>query len=649
MKLKKVLSLGLTGVMALSALAFTGCGSGSADGDNTFSWWITMTDGQGVYYDSYEDNPGVQWLNQQYWDAESGGLGTEESGTNIQFTFDVPISGSESDNFNTMLSTGDYSDIIDLAMASDTAPTMVEEGILMDITEYVEKYMPNYIAYLEENPDVAALVTHTDEDGNLHYYQLASIKEENEVPWGGYMYRRDWVVKYCEPSEYVWDWDSAYVQENGHPAVTPLEDAIAQNNLEGWKENPVDSFQVINDGGDDPDNNYEDNVIFPSGTDEPLTISDWEWMLEAFDKALTDRGWADNTDAYGTTVYYPGFFSLGDLVSSFGGGGGMWSKDADQNAYFNGDSDNFKAYVECLNTWYENGWLDTRFETRASDMFFSINESSIAQGMVGLFYSTTANLGDTIRVTCQNAEDAEDAYVMPCAVPINDVYGSDAQKYVEPDAFYQGTRISGRIGLTTACEEKSEEAMAALFTFFNWMYTEEGALTRSIGLSKEQLESCELENNLYEEYGLTEGAYTETVGEDGKKLFTFNYDTTGDIGGALRFMRMVIGMEYTGAGADIDYSFDKGSTKVVDQSVSAWTKYTNTADVSDFQSQFTSEQNDVYTDTQQVVYDYMCQHVPALLKEGLDGWDAYVSGVDALNPGQLTEVYQQVSDALYGD
>ena len=147
----------------------------NAGAENSFSWWIYSTDGGGTYYDAYEDNPAVQWLNQQYWDTENGGLGDEDSGTNIQFTFTAPISGSESDNFNTMLSTGEYTDIIDLAVSSDSASTLVSEGILMDITEYVEKDMPNYVAYLEENPEIKAQVTSTDEDGNTHYYQIASI------------------------------------------------------------------------------------------------------------------------------------------------------------------------------------------------------------------------------------------------------------------------------------------------------------------------------------------------------------------------------------------------------------------------------------------------------------------------------------------
>ena len=647
MKMKRVLSVGLVGAMALSTLALTGCGSNSSDGgDNTVSWWITMTDGNGVYYDDYEDNPAVEWLNQQYWDTENGGLGTKEDGTPLKFTFQVPISGSETDNFNTMMSTGEYTDIIDLAMSTDTAATMVDEGTLLDITDYVEKYMPHYIEYLDKNPEQKALLTHEDENGDTRYYEIGAIKEENDVPWGGYMYRRDWLVEYAQPTAYVWDWDSDYVKENGHPAVTPLEEAQASGNMEGWKANEVTEF--TSSEGEDPKNDYTDNVIFPSGTSDPLTISDWEWMLDAFKKAIDDKGFSGNTDAYCTTVYYPGFFAMGDLVSSFGGGTGAWSKDADQNVYFSGTSDNFKTYLECLNTWYNNGWMDTRFETRASDMFFSINQTGTAQGQVGLFYGTTASLGDAIRVTCADSGDQQKAYVMPCAVPINDKYGTDEQKYKEPDAFYQGSRIAGRIGITSALEDKSEETIAALFTFLDWMYTREGALIRSIGLSQEQIDSVTLENNLYEEYGVEGGAYDVSENEEGKTVYTFHYDTSGDLGNALNIKRMVVGAELTGAGADIDYVFDKGESKVQQQATEQWTKYTSTGGMMDYNNQFTTEQNDIYSDINQSVNDYMNQNTPNLIKNGLDGWDAYVEGINALHPEELTEVYQEVMDSLFG-
>ena len=641
MKMKKVLALGMTAATVFSVLALTGCGGDSAGGDTDFSWWITSTDGNGTYYDAYEDNPAVQWLNQQYWDVENGGLGTEESGTPVRFSFQTPITGSEADNFNTMMSTGEYTDIIDLAYCSDTTPTLINEGVLMDLTDYVKEYMPNYLAYLEKNPEQEALLTHTDEDGNTRYYEIGTIKEENDVPWGGFMYRRDWVVDYAEPTSHVWDWDSAYVKEHGHPAVTPLDEAVGSGNMEGWKVNEVTEF--TSSEGENPNEDYSDNVIFPSGTADPLTISDWEWMLEAFQRAIEDKGFSGNADSYGISMYYPGYIATGDLASSFGAGTGMWSKDADQKVYFGGNGDGFRTYLECLNAWNNNGWLDSRFETRASDIFFQINQTGTAQGQVGMWYGLVGRLGTTIRATCADPTDQQRAYVMGCAVPINDVYGTEEQKFITPDAFYQGSRIAGKIAITTAAEDKD---LGALLTCLDWFYTPEGAATRSFGLSQEQLDSCEIENNLYEENNIP-GAYTLGTDENGNPLYTLNYEDGSDLCNALKPMRLVVGMEYSGAGADIDYTLDRGDAAVTADAKTQWTKYISTASVSDYNAQFTDEQNELYTSLDQTVNDYMAQNVPVMIKEGLDSWDAYVEGLNGLGIDEMTAVYQEIVDELF--
>ena len=630
---KKLLSLALCGAMATGLLA--GCGGGGASSDTSYTMWIYQG-ADASYYTDYADNPVMQWLTSQTWGEED---------KKVDFEFWVPAAGTAADSYSTMMGSGDYPDILDMSI-SDGAKVMYEEGIILDLTPYMEEYMPNYLAYLEENPEQKALLTHTDEDGNTRYYEIGAIKEENDVPWGGFMYRRDWVVEYAQPTSHVWDWDSDYVKENGHPAVTPLEAAQAAGNMEGWKANEVTEF--TSSDGENPNEDYTDNVIFPSGTSDPLTISDWEWMMEAFQRAIEDKGFSGNTDAYCISMYYPGYIATGDLVSTFGAGTGMWSKDADQNVYFGGTTDAFRTYLECMNTWNNNGWLDTRFETRASDIFFQINQTGTAQGQVGMWYGLVGSLGDTIRTTCADPEDQQKAYVMGCAVPINDKYGTDEQKYNEPDAFYQGSRIAGRIGITTALEDKSEETIAALFTFLDWMYTREGALTRSIGLSQEQLDSCESAKEFYQEYGVENGAYTVGETDDGKTLYTFNYDTSGDLGNALKIVRMVVGMELTGAGADLDYAFDKGETKVQQMATEQWTKYVSTASLYDYNNQFTTEQNEIYAEINQAVNDYMNANTPNLIKNGLDGWDAYVEAINALHPEELTEVYQDVMDKLFG-
>jgi hypothetical protein len=644
---KKVVAVVLVAAMFMTLVA--GCAKGGQDEggtggngsgkegdtknyDGKFTWWIYQIDGEGMYYTEYEDNPVAQYVNQQYWDVENGGIGTEETGRKLDFSFIAPVRGSESENFNTMIGTEEYPEIIDLSAATDSPQTMCENGILMDLTEYVEKYMPNYRAYLDANPELKPFVQSQDDEGNVHYYALYSLKNGVSDPWAGYSYRRDWVVKYATPTEYVWDWEDEYVKENGHPEVTPLAKAQEEKNLKGWRKNDVKKFEA--EYGENPDDDYTDNVIFPSGKNDPYTISDWEWMFEAFAKALDIRGIKDNSSAYCTTIYYTGAMMTGDLVSSFGGGtGAYYIKDG--KVSYDGMSDNFKSYVECMNNWYQKGWLDSQFNTRAGDMFFMINSAGVNQGIVGLWNGLAASLGTSIRVTCQFDEDKQDAYVMACALPINDVYGTDKQMYKEPDALFQDGRKGMATGITTKAEGKDLEA---LFTFMDWAYTPEGGATLSMGMTKEQYDSVKLDPDIYKEYGYTH-AYEIETDADGKKVWRTMNDT-GDLV-VLDGTRMAIGLRP--ANNDEETVAVVGP-KVVQHASKVWAQYLNTGSVLDYRGLMAPEESDAYNRVSTMVDDYVAQNLPNVIKGGMDNWDAYVEGLEKLNPNSVTEYLQKYVD-----
>ena len=135
--------------------------------------------------------------------------------------------------------------------------------------------------------------------------------------------------------------------------------------------------------------------------------------------------------------------------------------------------------------------------------------------------------------------------------------------------------------------------------------------------------------------------------ENGNPLYTQNYEDGSDLCNALKPMRLVVGMEYSGAGADIDYTLDRGDAAVTADAKTQWTKYISTASVSDYNAQFTDEQNELYTSLDQTVNDYMAQNVPVMIKEGLDSWDAYVEGLNGLGIDEMTAVYQEIVDELF--
>ena len=639
---KRVLATALVAVMAVSMLA--GCGGkggedkgGSSDGKTAeFGWWIYKTDAEGQYYEDYNEVVPVQWIENQVWDTENGGISKDGKGTKLDFSFTVPIAGSEKDNFNTMMATGEYPEILDTCQSTDSPQTLCENGQTLDLTEYVEKYMPNYLAYLDANPELKPFVQVKDDEGEVHYYAIYALLEGAEDPWQGYGYRRDWVVKYAVPSEYVWDWESDEVKENGHPAVTPLEKAIKEKNLDGWKKNDVTSFTANYQA--DTETGYEDNVIFPSGKSDPITISDWEWMFEAFDKAITERGWAEDSNSYCISVYYQGFMQTGDLVSSFGGGTGQYYV-KEGEVSFDGDSENFKAYLECLNNWYEKGWLDSEFNTRASDRFFAINSAGNTQGKVGMWDAQVGMIGESIRPTCINEEDAKDAYVMAAALPINDTYGGKEQMFKEPDAMFQTSRVGTGTVITTKAEDRSEEEMAALFTFLDWTYTREGAMVMRTGLNEEQYASMEFDPDLYAEYDL-DTSYTTSKDEDGRTMYTRKIDVSNNMVNAVNAQRMDVGIK---PNRSDEYWVNTGAPAQTRAAYEQWTKYVDTGSALNYVKLLSPDESDAYNKISNAILDYQQINTPGVIK-GTMTFEDYVKGMESIDPDSAVEYLQKYVD-----
>ena len=146
---KKILTVGLVAAMAVTVVA--GCGGKGDSGDKEkngtvsdegggtdefagknaeFTWWIYKTDGEGEFYERYEDCVTAQWIRSQSWDVQNGGISEEDTGRKLDFSYLVPIAGSENENFNTMIGTGEYPEIMDLVVSSESPQAMYENGVL---------------------------------------------------------------------------------------------------------------------------------------------------------------------------------------------------------------------------------------------------------------------------------------------------------------------------------------------------------------------------------------------------------------------------------------------------------------------------------------------------------------------------------------
>lgn len=580
----------------LAGLAVTGCGKTETSSDTVhYTIWQSLGD-DSAYYTKYEDNPAIQYLMTKTWGPDN---------KKIELEFYVPPAGTAADSFNTLLSTGDYPEMMDGVSYSGSIVDLYEQGIVLDLTDYIKQYMPNYMSFLEANPDLAPESYYLI-DGEKKYLSLRNFIDSVSYNWGGYCYRRDWIIKYgANPKD-----GSAF---SGQYTETLPDGSV---NMESW----------------------EDNVIFPSGGTDPVYISDWEWMLDIFAKAIQDLG---ITDGYPMSLYYPGYLGTGDLVGSFGGDGLIYGINSDNKVYFGATSDNFRVYLQAMNTWFKNGWIDKAFTEHSSDMFFAIDDAKVRSGKVGLWWGTQGELIGKL----DDGEDLKDGMVVYGArQPINDVYGTAAQQNVEPNTMYQYSRANMNWIITDKMNEKD---IVPLLTLIDYLYTEEGAKLCTLGLTKEQYEETKPE--LYTRFGLTEGSYYKVPESEarGTRIYSF-VDTVANDGASLNTVVRLTRFVHLEVQSLL---LTRGSPAMLN-SLDQWIWYENKGSLNGaILNQITTDEQKTISKTSTNINEFLNKTLPTFIKGDKDpfsdaDWQAYSKAINKYNPDKLTQIYQEKMDNL---
>ena len=575
-------------------------GAQDATPETTFEWWI-YSGTSSEYYDNYAKNPAIQYTLKK-------GYGAEEKG--IALTFLEPPPGTEADNYTRMIASGDLPDIID-AVIIDPPKVMVENGYAIELTEYVEQYMPNYVALAHSDHEVYINTVDVDADGKEHYYSLGTIADAPGTVFQGFMYRRDWIVKY-----------------GAHPQT-----GVA-----------------FNGGYTDPEDvdSWEDDVVFPSWCDEakkakglelvptwdgsfPVFVSDWEWMFGIFTQAQADLG---ITDKYCLSVYYPGFTWSGGLLSCFGGGVNVWYQDLDVKVHFGGYEESFKTYLEALYSWYEKGWLDHDFGQRTSDAFYQIDSTSVRQGQIPMWNGQQSELGG--RLDMHDGGLTEGIYVAASPYPVNDIYGPESCQYVAPNCVMGGGKIGGGIIITPKAKEKD---LAALCSYLDQFYAMDGALLKNLGLSAEQVAEFS-ENTFYADNGLADGAYF--VNEDGKyeKSPVLAHDS-GQLATAVGFNKA--------PGMQLNAAVDLGLAPNYQASLDMWTIYPNTGFFQGSRTTNSMTQED--TTAAQSIHSKALEYMTKNAANFITGksnfqkdWDKWCTVLKKYRVDEITQLYQYYVD-----
>lgn len=583
--LKKIAAAVLAAGMTLS-LASCGSGESSGDADTvTITYWVPKGEDTS-YYEKYEDNPMVKYIEDNYTFNDK----------KLHLEFYIAPPGSESDNFSTLIGTGDYCGVMDMSMSASTVSVvdMYSEGQIWDLTELVPANMPNYMAFLEEHPECKRDL-YTIVDGEKKILQLYTFRDEVDPNFQGFCYRRDWIAKYGSNPQTGEAFTYGFADEN------------------------------------DPES-WQDDVVFPNGTDEPLYISDWEWMFEIFDKAMEAQG---ISDGYCLSFYYLGYLATGDLCSGFGGGAPYWYNDNGVCVY-GVPTDNFRAYLQCMNTWYDNGWLDPAFAEHTTDMFYAVDAAKVFQGKVGLWQGRQSTVGTQID---SGDEYTSGAVVYGCRQPINDIYGGAEQQNKVPNCMYQGTLTGSSVVLT---DKLTEEEVITYLKFADFLFSEEGSLLKC-GLNKEQYEECQ--DEFYTQYGLTEGTY-HLEERDGEEWLVYNIPTSNDLKTASELGRL---NPYLQKVKNVDWGFDRYLTDATED----WNYYKNTVALSPAVLNAVSvEDSQTINRIKANLDQFLARSVSSMIKgEGYDvwydaSWEQFCKDVNKYQAETITEIYQNAIDLV---
>ena len=149
-----------------------------------------------------------------------------EERTNVHIEWQIPASGSESEQFNLLFTSGTLPDIMYYQPPGyiDGLDAAIDDGYILDLTPYLTDNMPNYMAALENASEEAQKMAKTDAG---RYGLVVAVYQTEQPPWLGLMLRKDWLDELgLDMPVTVEDWEemlTAFKEKKG--ASAPLSTA----------------------------------------------------------------------------------------------------------------------------------------------------------------------------------------------------------------------------------------------------------------------------------------------------------------------------------------------------------------------------------------------------------------------------------------
>ena len=142
--------------------------------------------------------------------------------TGITLDFIHPAAGQETERFNLMVASGEYTDIIKRPWTSYPGgpDKAIGDGVIIDIKQLVEQHGPNYLKILQTDPRANIRDVMTD-SGKMSFFTFFRL--ENWIRYtDGLYFREDWLKKLnLKTPETIAEWHSVLTAlKNGNPNGT---------------------------------------------------------------------------------------------------------------------------------------------------------------------------------------------------------------------------------------------------------------------------------------------------------------------------------------------------------------------------------------------------------------------------------------------
>ena len=269
------------------------------EGNPKLTYWVGLASNVSAYATNYSELPFRQNL---------------EKATGVKVEYIHPPSGQETESLNVLLASGDYPDIIEYAWPGYPGGVvkLYNDGVILELTELMEKYAPNLTAYYEANPEIARQVK--SDDGK--FYLVPFIRGSKELRHtSGPVLRADWLAEAgLEPPKTIAEWETvltAFKEQQGCEApftgsLTHLRRVFTHAfdiGLDFYPDNKVVKYGPAEDG-------YKEFLT---------TLADW------YAKGLIDRNFstvdrtiqdANMTTGKGGSTYAAGGGQMGPYIKT---------------------------------------------------------------------------------------------------------------------------------------------------------------------------------------------------------------------------------------------------------------------------------------------------------------------------------------------